>query len=130
MIPNLFGTGDQFCGRQFFLGGVELGNGFGFSRRSPPAVRPGSSLATDQYQSWLGGSGSPVLGLVPTRGANAETGQPGGLVPVHSPFSTSDLLIGINNGNTYCSLKMSTYRDDPRRMEKKCFINFLQPNLS
>ena len=33
----------------------------------------------------LGGSGSPILGLVPTRGANAETGQPGGVGP--SPFS-------------------------------------------
>ena len=121
VIPNLFGTGDQFCGRQFFLGGVEWQNGFGFFHRSPPAVWPGSYLAsTSGLGVWV-----PCFKASPHWGCQCwNWAARGGWSQSILLFQLQIYLIGINNENTYCSLNISTYKDDPRRMEKIFFINF------
>ena len=49
------------------------------------------------------------LRQAPIGGIDAATGQPMGLIWVHSPFSTSDLFNWKNN--------MPTYRENQKRME-------------
>ena len=75
-VPNLFGTRDWFCGRQFFhgqggWGGDGAGDNVSDGERqmklcllaccSPPAGGPSSQQAMDQYRSEAWGFGTPAL---------------------------------------------------------------------